>query len=49
MTDLEKALAKIEEGTGELREFDKLAAHDIEQIVKQVRDDELDSARERAA
>lgn len=49
MTDLEKALAKIEDGAGELREFDKCAARDIEEIVKQVREDELDSAREEAA
>ena len=53
MTDLEKALAKIEEGAGELRSFDALAAYDIEQIVSGVRvesiNDELDSAREVAA
>ncbi|MGI9485440.1 MAG: hypothetical protein ACR2RF_06070 [Geminicoccaceae bacterium] len=53
MTDLEKALAKIEEGAGELRPFDKIAAHEIEQIVIEVRKDsiteELDGARGRAA
>ena len=40
MTDLEKALAKIEEGAGELRPFDKLAAHEIEELCKEVRADD---------
>ena len=39
MTDLEKALAKIEEGAGQLREFDKCVAREIEELCQEVRAD----------
>lgn len=56
MTDLEKALAKIEEGIAELRIIDEWGADDLQNAVDSLRkehadvlNDELDSAREEAA
>lgn len=45
MTDLEKALAKIEEGVKELRLIDELAAYDVQSVVDEIRADaEKDAA-----
>ena len=48
MTDLEKALAKIEEGVKELRLIDELGAYDIQNVVDSIRSDAADDAMQRA-
>lgn len=48
MTDLEQALAKIEEGIGELRLIDKLGAHDLQNVVDSIRQEHADDAMQRA-
>lgn len=48
MTDLEKALAKIEAGIKELRPHDELGAYDLQNIVDSIRSDAADDAMQRA-
>ena len=48
MTDLEEALADIEDGIGKLRLIDQLGAYDLQNVVDSIRKEHADDKRAEA-